>query len=381
MEVPFASSPRSSLGLEWELQLVDKDSLELRQCAQVILDRLRPAGEEKHPQIHPEMLLNTVEVVSRPQMRVADAAADLARSIEEVQEITDPMRIELMGAGTHPFARPQYQKVTDKDRYAELVERTRYWGRQMLLYGLHMHVGIDDQRKVLPLLRALLTRFGVLQSLAAASPFWAAKDTGYATNRAMIFQQLPTAGVPYQFDTWPEYERYVHDMMHTGVIDEINEIRWDIRPSPNLGTIEVRMCDATSNMVELKAIAALTQCLVEHFSRRLDAGETLPTLPQWYVAENKWRSARYGMDAIIILDDAGNEALITDILPAMLAELEPVAADLGCLEELAAIDTILSLGASYQRQKRVAHAHHGDLDSVVRHLVSEFTAGEPLAAE
>ncbi|MFD1506612.1 glutamate--cysteine ligase [Georgenia yuyongxinii] len=375
MIVPFAPSERSTVGIEWELQLVDADSGDLRQAAGTVLERLTgPDGP--HPNVHPELLLNTVEVVSGVNRTVGGAGRDLERAIADLRPITDSLRIELASAGTHPFARPAYQRVTDKERYATLIDRTRWWGRQMLLYGVHVHVGIEDRDKVLPLIGALMTRFAHLQSLAASSPFWGGEDTGYASNRAMMFQQLPTAGVPYMFRRWEHLERYVEDMTRTGVIDDFSELRWDVRPSPGLGTIEVRVCDAATNLQEVLAVSALTHCLVEHYSAMLDAGEELPRVPPWFVAENKWRSARYGMDAILILDDAGEEELVTDTVAKMLVELAPVAERLGCAAELADVQRILDGGASYQRQLKVAE--RGTLDAVVASMVAEMRAGHPL---
>ena len=258
MTIEFASSPRSSVGIEWELQLIDRDSRDLRQAAEAVLDAVRPA-DGPHPHIHPELLVNTVEVVSSPRRTVGAAAADLQRAVDELRAVTDPLRIDLATAGTHPFARPKHQRVTDKERYAELVRRTQYWGRQMLLYGVHVHVGVEHRDKVLPLLRALLTRFAHLQSLSASSPFWAGQDTSYASNRAMFFQQLPTAGLPHQFDRWADLEGYVAGMTKTGVIEQSNEIRWDIRPSPGLGTLEVRAFDACTNLAEVASLAALVR--------------------------------------------------------------------------------------------------------------------------
>ncbi|KAE8763488.1 glutamate--cysteine ligase [Georgenia thermotolerans] len=376
MSLSFATSPRSSVGIEWELQLVDADSGDLRQAATSVLDGVAGPDGRPHPHVHPELLLNTVEVVSGVNRTVGGAGADLARAIEDLRPVTEALRIELASAGTHPFASPAYQRVTDKERYATLIDRTRWWGRQMLLYGVHVHVGIEDRAKVLPIIGALLTRFAHLQSLAASSPFWGGEDTGYASNRAMMFQQLPTAGVPYQFTRWGDLEAYVEDMTRTGVIDTFSELRWDIRPAPALGTIEVRVCDAATNLQEVLAISALTHCLVEHYSERLDAGETLPTVPPWFVAENKWRSARYGMDAILILDDAGEEELVTDTVTRMLDELAPVAERLGCVAELGDVRRILDDGASYQRQLRVAE--RGGLDGVVASMVAEMRAGHPL---
>lgn len=378
MTIPFARSERSTVGVEWELALVDADSGDLRQVAPVILDTVAPPDGSQHPFIRQELLLNTVEVVSGVCRTVGQAGVDLARSIEEIRLITDPMRVELMCAGTHPFARWAQQKVSDKERYNTLIDRTQWWGRQMLIYGVHVHVGIEDRDKVLPISRGLLPYFAHLQSLSASSPFWGGKDTGYASNRALMFQQLPTAGLGFQFDRWEELEGYVRDMVHTGVIDEFDEIRWDIRPSPRFGTIETRICDGASNLEEVLALAALTHCLVEHLSSELDAGRAPATIPPWFAQENKWRSARYGMDAIIIDNRAGDEELVTDSLRRLLTTLEPVADRLGCLDELDGVHTILRAGAGYQRQRRVSEAHDGQLDAVVRALVAEMRAGHPL---
>src|SRR5690606_35740942 len=174
-----------------------------------------------------------------------------------------------------------------------------------------------------------------------SSPFWGGKDTAYASNRALMFQQLPTAGLPFQFETWEQLESYTADVVHTGVIDQFDEIRWDIRPSPRFGTIELRICDGSSNLTEVLALAARAHCLVEHFSSMIDAGEPLPTLQPWFVQENKWRSARYGMDAILITNAAGDEHLVTEDVERLLEELAPVAQRLGCARELGDVRTIL----------------------------------------
>lgn len=376
--IDFAHSERGTIGLEWELALVDVDSGDLRQVAAPILQAVLPPGEREHPAIKQELLLNTVEIVSGVNETVDGAARDLDRAIEEIRRVADPLRVELMCAGTHPFARWDHQKVTDAQRYATLIERTQWWGRQMLIFGVHVHVGIEERAKVLPIVRALLTVFAHLQSLSASSPFWGGDTTGYASNRALMFQQLPTAGLPYQFDEWGELEQYVGDMLHTGVIDEFNEVRWDIRPSPRFGTVEVRICDGTPTMLELRALAALVHCFVEYFSSELDAGRALPTMPSWFVQENKWRSARYGMEAIVILDAEGNEELVTDSIARWLEVLAPVAARIGCAEDLDGVRTILQRGASYQRQYAAMERAGGDLGAVVDHLVREMRAGHPL---
>jgi carboxylate-amine ligase len=267
-----------------------------------------------------------------------------------------------------------------KPRYATLIDRTRWWGRQMMIWGVHVHVAVDDRRKVFPIIDGLLTYLPHFQALSASSPFWAGENTGYASNRALMFQQLPTAGLPPQFTEWAQFETMVADLRHIGVIEELSELRWDIRPSPRLGTIEVRTFDGVPTTREIGALAALTQCLVERFSRELDAGREIPQMQPWFVRENKWRTARYGMDAIIIQNAAGDERLVTKDLDRLLPALAPIAESLGCAAELEHVRDIAEVGASYQRQLRVAAAHDGSLKAVVSSLVRELREGRPTDA-
>lgn len=369
----FAKSEQSTVGIEWELQLIDQDSNDLRQAAAYVMEQLK---DQKF--IQAEMLLNTVEVTSGVHHTIAGCIGDIRVGAEAVREVTDPLRIDIATAGSHPFANPAYQRVTDSDRYAELVNRTQYWGRQMLLFGTHVHVGIDRREKVLPIIRAMLTRGFHIQALSSSSPYWAGEHTQYASNRAMVFQQLPTSGTPRQFEQWHELEQYTSDLKKTGVIEHFNEVRWDIRPSPGWGTIETRVCDANTNIYELQAIAALIHCMVDHFSTEWDEGRELPWIPDWYVAENKWRASRYGMDAILIVDRDGNEEHVLDTVKRMVRRLEPTAEKLGCLEELSGINDILEIGAAYQRFIEVAKRNDGSLDAVVEHMRSEMKADKPL---
>ncbi|KQQ10852.1 glutamate--cysteine ligase [Rathayibacter sp. Leaf296] len=375
MEISFAQSDRSTLGIEWEVAIVDRQTGDLANVADVVLEALRGEDGEPHPRITGELLRNTVELVSGVHTTVRDAVADLQDQLRQVREITDPMGLDLVCSGTHPFAQWYDQSITDKERYHRLIDRTQWWGRNMMIWGIHVHVGIEDRDKVLAILNSLLDYYPHLQALSASSPFWGGVDTGYASNRALMFQQLPTAGLPPQFGAWANYEEYVDDMMRTGVIDDHTEVRWDIRPSPQWGTLEMRACDGLSSAEEIGAVAALIQCLVEHLSTRLDQGEDLPTMQPWYVRENKWRAARYGLDAEIILDSAGAERLVTDDLRDLLVTLAPVAERLDCTAELADVELILVAGASYQRQLKVAAANDGDLKAVVRALAGELRDG------
>ncbi|MCO8271689.1 glutamate--cysteine ligase [Actinoplanes sp. TRM 88003] len=376
MGIDFAPSERSRLGVEWEIACVDRRSGELSPAAPHLLPRL--GGAASFPHVTNELLTNTVEVVSAPQFRVRDAVADLTRLVGRVSELAEPMGVDLISSGTHPFSQWFQQEVTPgKPRYDTLIDRTRWWGRQMMIWGVHVHVAVEDRRKVLPIIDGLLTYLPHFQALSASSPFWAGENTGYASNRALMFQQLPTAGLPPQFTEWQQYEDLVADLQHTGVIEELNELRWDIRPSPRWGTIEVRTFDGISTAGEIAAIAALTQCLVEHFSRELDAGREVPRMQPWFVRENKWRAARYGMEAIIIQNASGDELLVTKDLEELLPALAPVAEALDCVAELDKVHAIIDGGASYQRQLRVAAANNGSLKAVVSSLVRELREGRP----
>jgi carboxylate-amine ligase len=373
MGIEFAGSPRPTVGVEWEFALVDKTTRDLSNTAADLFESVHRRSGAADQRLHKEMLRNTVEVVTGICEDVGQAVEDLRASLTVVREAADELGVDLYGAGTHPFAQWSTQLLTPGHRYEELISRTQWWGRQMLIWGVHVHVGIKRRDHVLPIISSLLNQFPHLQALSASSPMWAGTDTGYASNRAMMFQQLPTAGLPFQFERWSEFESFVADQKKTGIIEHMDEIRWDVRPSPHLGTVEVRVCDGVSNIAELRAVAALIHCLVVDLQDRLEAGETPPVLPPWHVQENKWRAARYGLDAWIIVDADSNERLVTEDLDDLLERLTPVARRLNCVDELAAVVDIPRSGAAYQRQRRVATETDGDLvavvDSVVRELV------------
>lgn len=374
MGIDFHGSARPTLGVEWEFALVDKTTRDLSNSAADVFDavRRRAGSEDDHPKLHRELLRNTVEVVTGVCDTVHEAMDDLRGTLSLVKQVGDELGVDLYSAGTHPFAQWSTQLLTPGHRYEELISRTQWWGRQMLIWGVHVHVGVMNRDHVLPIVSSLLNYFPHLQALSASSPMWSGTDTGYASNRAMMFQQLPTAGLPFQFQRWEEFEKFVADHEKTGVIEFLNDIRWDIRPVPGLGTVEVRVCDGVSNVRELEALVALIHCLVVDLEQRLEAGETLPTMPPWHVQENKWRSARYGLEAEIILDADGNERLVTGDLDDLLGRMEPVARRLDCTTELAAVADIPRRGASYQRQRRVANVTGGDLVAVVDSVVREL---------
>jgi glutamate---cysteine ligase / carboxylate-amine ligase len=378
MTLAFATSARSTVGLEWELMLADGGTGDLVPRAPDILGALEEPTELERYTITGELLTNTVEVTSGIGDTVAAAVDDIADAIAAIRTVSEPLNVELLCAGSHPFAQWYDQGVTDKTRYHTLIERTQWWGRNMMIWGIHVHVGVDDVNKVFPIIGALSTYLPHLQALSASSPFWAGDRTGYASNRALVFQQLPTAGLPWPLKDWQEFESYLDDMVRTGVMADASEVRWDIRPAPRWGTIEVRACDGMSTLPELAAVAALVQTLVEQFSRDLDEGRELPVIQPWFIRENKWRAARYGLDARVIVSADGTEVPVREHLTETMERLAGVALELKCAREFAGLERIMTEGASYSRQLLVADAAHGDLREVVQHLIREFRAGPTL---
>jgi carboxylate-amine ligase len=373
MDIRFTESRPSTIGVEWELPLVDRDTGDLTPRAPAVIAAVHERLGDRD-KVTEELLTNTVEVVTGVHETVGGATSELSATIGEVIDAAEPLGAQVMCSGTHPFAVWDQQEITpDSEHYTELIDRTRWWGRQMLIWGVHVHVGIDDRDKAVPIMNAMFAYVPHLQAFTASSPFWAGTDTGYASNRALMFQQLPTGGLPPQLGAWANFEEVVGDLTHTGVIEGVKDLRWDIRPSPGWGTLENRVSDGISTLQEVGAVTALVQCLVTASSDRLDAGETLPTMQPWFVRENKWRAARYGMDAEIITNVAGDERLVTDEVHDLVTRLDPVAERLGCQQELHHLDTMIERGASYQRQLKVAQEHGGDLRAVVRHLVAELS--------
>ncbi|WP_417367632.1 glutamate--cysteine ligase [Glutamicibacter arilaitensis] len=377
-KIEFAHSSQSTIGVEWEIALVNRENADLCSVAESILDQLKDeAGlthEDEHPTVKPELLMNTVEVVTGVHSTVADAAEELRTNVRMLNRVAGDHGVDLYSAGSHPFAPPTLQPVTDKDRYAKLIDRTQWWGRQMVIYGVHVHVGLDDREKALPITDGLINYQPHFQALSASSPYWGGEDTGYASQRALMFQQLPAAGIPFHFDSWSEYEAHVADMLHTGVIDDVSEIRWDVRPVPRLGTVEMRICDGVSSLDDIAAFTALTQCLVHDMSLSIEAGYKIPVMPAWFRVENKWRAARYGLDAIIILNAQGDEMLVTDHLRSEVKRLAPIAEQLGCSEELQGIIRLIERGAEYQLQRNTFAASGGDFKAVVQENVQRMKA-------
>lgn len=378
MNIPeenFARSPEPTLGVEWEVALVDPVTWDLVPRGAELIDRVHVA----HPDIHleKEFLQNTVELVTGVCRTVPEAMGDLETSLSAVREAAESMDVRLWASGGHPFTDFRKNPVSAKGSYSEIINRTQYWGQQMLLWGTHVHVGISHEERVWPIINALMTKYPHLLAISACSPGWEGLDTGYASNRTMLYQQLPTAGMPYQFENWEQWKSYMRDQAISGVINHTGSMHFDVRPASKWGTVEVRISDAASNLRELSAIVALTHCLVVQYDRMIDAGEKLPTLQPLHVAENKWRGARYGMDALVITSRETDERWIKDELADLLVELAPLSEELGCAQELQLVQEIIDSGAGYERQRRL-YEETGSWQKVVKATADEMEQLLPL---
>ncbi|MDQ2796573.1 MAG: glutamate--cysteine ligase [Actinomycetota bacterium] len=375
MRIDFTSSARTSLGVEWELELIDLDTRELTGASDALLTAMSPNGDGEHPKAKHELLQSCVEVITGICQTVAEARADLAGTVDELQTIAGERNIGLMCSGTHPITDWSTQRITDNPRYHQLIERNQWMARQLQIFGVHVHCGVRAPEKAIPIVNALLGFLPHFLSLSASSPYWIGSDTGLASYRSKIFEALPTAGLPYQLSGWDEFEKYMEILVESHAIESIREVWWDIRPHPNFGTVELRICDGLPSLDEISAIAALAQCLVERFDRQLDNGYTLPMPRPWLVRENKWRAARYGLDAEIVVDNSGRVQPVIESIHDLVDDLLPLARRLDCTAELELIPKLIERGASYQRQRAAAAAHEGKLEPVVDLLLAEMRDG------
>ena len=377
MQIPFTSSPRSSLGVEWELELVDLESRELTGAASEILGELgRPFGGE-HPKAKHELLESCIEVITGVCTTVDEALADLRGTVDEVAAAASARGLGLMCSGTHPFTDWSTQKISPAPRYTKLVDDMQWPARRLQIFGVHVHVGVRSPDKAIPIVNALTAYIPHFLALSASSPYWVGADTGLASVRSKVFEALPTAGLPYQLSGWEDFEQFMETLISAKTISTIREVWWDVRPHPQFGTVELRICDGLPTLFEVGWVAAMSQCLVEMLNSQLDRGYTLPMPRTWTVRENKWRAARYGIDADIITDEQGTTVPLRDAMLDLVDELMPFAERLQCTKELIRVRDVLAVGPSYARQRAAAAASGGDLTAVVDSLLQEMRDNAP----
>lgn len=365
--IPFNGSPAPTIGVEVELQILDPQSFNLKQGSTQILDRL---GD--HPRVKQELTQSTIEVITGICDTVDGAVGDLCGSMRELYALGDELGMTFASAGTHPFGQWRDQKIFPDERYQHLVDRIQWPARRLLIYGLHVHVGVSSGEKAIAVSNALTTYIPHLLALSASSPFIDFEDTGLASARSKIFEAMPTAGLPYRLANYGEFQQFMNTLVRARAIETIREIWWDIRPHPSFGTLEVRVCDSPSTLEDIAALVALVQCLVVVLGERYEAGVPMGLLQPWIVRENKWRAARHGLDADIITDNDGHHGPLRDLVPELVGRLSPVASRLGCAAELASVEQLVA-NASYERQ-RARYAETRRLPDVVAMLAGELRA-------
>jgi carboxylate-amine ligase len=320
--------------------------------------------------------MQSVVEISTPVCRTAgDIDSELRRLRSYVTEIASSKNLRLGSAGTHPFSLFERQRITARDRYHNLVDQLQYIARRELIFGLHIHVAVDDPEKAIKVTSALLLHLAELLALSANSPFWRGEATGLASSRQMVFAAFPRSGPPPRFRDYADYAEVVGQLEKTGCIADYTHIWWDIRLHPRFGTIEVRVMDAISRVEDTTALAAYVQGLVKHYSEAYEAGHELPSYHRILTTENKWLAARYGLEAPVmdLVTGRRNRVPVAQLVRRTLREIEPHARELGSERELEGIRDILARGNGADRQLRVFNANR-DIVEVVSQIADATEA-------
>jgi carboxylate-amine ligase len=364
----FGEGDPYTLGVEEEYMLLDAETFDLVQHIDTVLAAVH--GHELEPRINPELMQSVLEV-STPVCRTPAAIREqLTKLRTYVGDIARERDMRVGSAGTHPFSLFERQRITAKDRYRSMVDRMQYIARRELIFGLHMHVAVDNEEKAIQVVNGMIAHLAELVALSASSPFWRGEPTGLASSRHMVFAALPRSGPPPRFRNYADYAEVVGQLERTGCIADYTHIWWDIRLHPRLGTVEIRICDAISRLDDVIALTALCQALVKHYSERFDAGDEIPSYHRILTTENKWLAARYGLEAPIMDLATGrrNRVPVAQAIRRLLKLVEPHARELGSDRELAGVGEILARGNGADRQLRVFNANR-DIVEVVREIV------------
>ncbi|MGH3051902.1 MAG: glutamate--cysteine ligase [Gaiellaceae bacterium] len=351
MEHAYGKSAPFSLGVEEEFQILNGESYELVSRIDEIL--LAFEGKATEKQIKAELLQSVVEVATEVVGTVSEAIEDLRGMRTRLREVAGETGAVIASAGTHPFSRYEHQEVTDRPRYQDLIESMRWIAERELIFGLHIHVGLDSPDKAIACANGLRTYLPELLALSANSPFWEGRPTGLASTRVKVFEPFPRAGLPPAFGSFEEFELLVERGIKTNSFEDYTYIWWDLRPHPKLGTIEVRICDAQTRLDSIAGITALVQSLVATFAAEYDEGNHPATEPITLIAENKWRAARHGLRAKLIDFATDTERDAPDAVRALVERASRAAEELGCARALEEVERILERGSGADEQLRV----------------------------
>jgi glutamate---cysteine ligase / carboxylate-amine ligase len=373
LEHKFGDSPPFTLGVEEEYMLLDPDSFDLVQHVDTVLTAVQDG--EFTERIGPELMQSVLEISTPVCRTAADVDSELRRLRSYVTETARSQDLRVGSAGTHPFSLFERQRITARDRYRNLVDQLQYVARRELIFGLHIHVAVDDPEKAIHVTSALLLHLAEFLALSANSPFWRGEATGLASSRQMVFAAFPRSGPPPRFRDYADYAEVVGQLEKTGCIADYTHIWWDIRLHPRFGTIEVRVMDAVTRVEDTTALAAYVQGLVKLYSEAYEAGRELPSYHRILTTENKWLAARYGLEAPVmdLVTGRRNRVPVAQLVRRALREIEPHARELGSERELEGIQDILARGNGSDRQLRVFNANR-DIAEVVSEIADATEA-------
>jgi glutamate---cysteine ligase / carboxylate-amine ligase len=353
-----------TIGIEEELMILDPESFELVNAIEAMLDDPAPVGEVK-----PELMESVLEISTDPCAGIPQARDQLRSLRVQVADVAASKTLAIGSAGTHPFAMWEDQRIVARPRYRDLISALRFVARQELIFGMHVHVGIDDPDKAIHVANGMRVHIPVLLGLSANSPFWRADTTGLASTRTPIFRAFPRVGIPPAYDDWEDYERRIEFMIRAGVIEDYTYLWHDVRPHPNFGTVEVRVMDSQTHIEHSLGLAALVQALVRELAEHYESGQRLSTYPFEMLDENKWLAARHGLDGELV-DLPSSDRIPTRVLARRLVDrMRDFCVDLGSEAELEAIEDLLSRGNGAARQRVVYEANH-DLREVMAEIVA-----------
>jgi carboxylate-amine ligase len=372
----FGGDPYT-LGVEEEYQLLDGRTFDLVQHVETMLAAV--TGHELETRVNSELMQSVLEISTPVCHTAGDVMGWLTTLRRYVADIAEGNGFRVGSAGTHPFSLFERQRITAKDRYRALIDQLQYVARRELIFGMHVHVAVDEPEKAIQVVNGLLPQLAPLLGLSASSPFWRGEPTGLASSRQMVFSAFPRSGPPPRFRDYTDYADVVGQLERSGCIADYTHIWWDIRPHPRLGTIEIRICDAVTRVEDAVAIAAYCQALVKQLSERYDAGEEIPSYHRILTSENKWLAARYGLEAPVMDLATGrrNRVPVARLIRRTVSDLMPHARELGSERELEGVLEILSRGNSADRQLRVYNANR-DIVEVAREI-AEATEALPVS--
>jgi carboxylate-amine ligase len=364
------TGPSFTVGVEEELMIVDGESYALVNAIESLLEDSGPANAERESgEVKPELMESVLEIATKPCASVAEANEQIHALRKQVRETASARGLSIGSAGTHPFAMWEDQRIVARPRYRDLISALRFVARQELIFGMHVHVGIDAPDKAIHVANGMRVHVPVLLALSANSPFWRGDPTGLLSTRTPIFRQFPRVGMPPAYEDWADWKRQVEFMVSSGVMEDYTYLWYDVRPHPNLGTVEIRCCDSQTRAEHTVALTALIQAMVHELAEHYDAGTQLGVYPWQMLDENKWLAARHGLEGEIV-DLPSNDRVTTKALTKRLLErLTPHAQQLGSADALDGIRDLLERGNGASRQIVVYEANH-DLNEVMAEIVA-----------